>query len=105
MAQTTQHGVGSHGGSEVRGVKRSHRSRLLLVLAAGLIAVAVFERWKMGSPNGAPDVSPNGRYFVQKYANWTPRSLWPAGPGQGSDGAGGYVRGAVRAPHLPALEH
>lgn len=59
---------------------------LLPVLAAG------FREWKQGAPFGGPDLSPNGRYRIQKFETWTPLRLLPVMPGGGSDHAAGYVR-------------
>ena len=77
-------------------MSRTWRRRTALLLALALLVSAAgavgFQFWRQGRPYGAPEFSPNGRFYVQKYANWTPRSQVPAGPGQGSDSLGGYVR-------------
>ena len=58
-----------------------------LVLAA---AIGSFQIWKRGTPYGPVYRSPNGEYHVQKYSNWM--LPYVAGPGQGSDAIGGYIR-------------
>jgi hypothetical protein len=77
-------------------MSRTWRRRLALlaglVLLASVAGAVAFTFWRQGRPYGAAEFSPNGRYYVQKYANWTPRSQWPVGPGQGSDRLSGYVR-------------
>lgn len=57
-----------------------------------LAVLAGFFVWRRGTPYQGPESSPNGLYYVQKFATWSPRGFLPAGPGQGSDGVGGYLR-------------
>ena len=56
-----------------------------------LIAGAGFFYWRKGTPYREPYWSPNNQFYVQRYSNWTPSSLYPAMPGQ-SGAADGYVR-------------
>lgn len=58
-----------------------------LLFAAALFVASI---WKRGQPYQEPFRSPNGQYYVQKFVTAMPRS--GAGPGQGSDSAGGYIR-------------
>jgi hypothetical protein len=65
---------------------------MVILVVACLLIVVAFRFWKAGTPFQARAWSPNQRYYVQKYANWGPSCIVPAGPGQGSDTVGGYVR-------------
>jgi hypothetical protein len=63
-----------------------------VVGALALIAtlLAGFLYWKQGEPYQTAYQSPNGQYYIQKYTVVFPFGI--AGPGQGSDAAGGYIR-------------
>lgn len=69
----------------------THWAVAALVLAL-LALLAGFLTWRRGTPWQPPESSPNGLYYVQKYATWSPRVFLPAGPGQGSDGVSGFLR-------------
>ena len=62
------------------------------MVALGLVAIvfAGFVYWKQGEPYQTAYRSPNGEYYIQKYTVAMPFGM--AGPGQGSDAAGGYIR-------------
>lgn len=65
-----------------------------MILGSFLIVTSgfTFLGWKRGTPYQEPYWSPNGKYYVQKYANFTPRQLLAVMPGQGSDMIDGYIR-------------
>lgn len=87
------------GDADLSAVRRSLWSAALGgVLLLG--ALAAFWAWHRGEPYGAPQVSPNGRFFVQKYSNLTWSRFIPGMPGHGSDGIDGYIRLYDRDGHL-----
>jgi hypothetical protein len=68
------------------------RSLLAFVLVLVALGVPAFLLWKRGTPYQPPYQSPNGEYYVQKYANLSLSSLLPGMPGHGSDAVSGYIR-------------
>lgn len=73
-------------------MKKRQKTLLTFAFLLCLSGAAGFFFWKRGTPFRQPYWSPNGQYYVQRYANWTPSSLYHAMPGQGSDAADGYIR-------------
>jgi hypothetical protein len=70
-------------------------SRKAAALVAGAVVLAVLAlyglyRWTDGEPYQERYPSPNGQYYVQKFVVSLPFPV--TGPGQGSDGASGYIR-------------
>lgn len=65
--------------------------RLALLLAAAIVLVAAFLFWRGGAPYQSASWSPNGRYYIQKYSNFSISSFFP-GAGRGSDSIDGYIR-------------
>jgi hypothetical protein len=66
-------------------------SRPAFALGAVVLISLAVRAWKAGTPYGELMWSPNHQYYVRKYENRSAR-CGSAGPGQGSDAKGGYVR-------------
>jgi hypothetical protein len=76
-----------------------------LAILVGLLAVALFVvylQWKKGVPYQAPYVSPDGKFYVQKFSNFSHHRLMAWMPGQGSDAIDGYIRLYDKDGHLLA---
>lgn len=67
------------------------RIAALALLVCVLSSVALFRLWKRGTPWGEREWSPNGEYYIQRFANWTPAAYFPRPPGDGPS-YDGYVR-------------
>ena len=61
------------------------------LLACSLGFLALFMRWKQGTPWGEREWSPDRRFYVQRYANGSVSSYLPRPPGDGPL-HDGYVR-------------
>lgn len=64
----------------------------IFTILSVIIGSFAYLQWKKGTPYGSPDLSPNRRYYSQKYRTISLNSFFPAMPGQGSDNDEGYIR-------------